>query len=91
MGNDLIIKKQKSICHKYGSDFIACELNHKIGLALDTINEEPLRGLRYRIRKGTAGWYIWGGDYSFADDFLQPVLVREIMGSVSLIFRRIEG
>lgn len=51
----------------------------KVGLALATVHEQPINGLRHRALGDTTGWYIWGGEtLSAADDFFQPVHVGHL-------------
>jgi hypothetical protein len=46
----------------------------KIGIALQTLSLRPLNGLRHLPHRGTAGWYVWGGEeLSDEPDFFQPV------------------
>lgn len=51
----------------------------KLGVALATIGEQPLNGLRHPSTGDTTGWYVWGGqELSSADDFFQPVHVQHL-------------
>ncbi len=46
----------------------------KAGIALATLDQVPLNGLRHRPEAGTSGWYIWGGTtMSEAADFFDPL------------------
>ncbi len=50
-----------------------CEPEDIIGLAIKTIGQSPINGLRHKASNGACGWYIWCGEYSIADDFFKPV------------------
>jgi hypothetical protein len=46
----------------------------KVGMAVHTLGLRPLNGLRHLPHRGTAGWYIWGGEELSQDpNFFQPV------------------
>lgn len=46
----------------------------KAGVALGTLDQVPLNGLRHRPEGGTSGWYIWGGTtLSEAPGFFAPL------------------
>lgn len=46
----------------------------KAGVALATLGEEPLNGLRLQPEGGTSGWYIWAGTtLSTKSDFFEPL------------------
>jgi hypothetical protein len=45
----------------------------KTGLAIKSLNQVPIYGVRCQPETGTNGWFIWGGLYSSADDFFEPV------------------
>ena len=50
-----------------------------LGLAMDTIRQSPLNGMRYLPQEGGSGWYLWGGDtFSYAADFFTPIQVRDV-------------
>ncbi len=78
MNNDDIVQEQKAMCRKYGSDFVASDFDLKIGVALETLKSEPITGLRSELRGDTAGWYIWGGEFSDAPDFFQSLCVHHL-------------
>lgn len=72
-----LVKVQQEVCKKYGFKFEFCDLNLKVGIALDGIKEKsktmPIHACRYSIEGDTTGWYIWSGEYSDADDFYKPL------------------
>jgi hypothetical protein len=44
-----------------------------MGIAVATLNRDPLSGMRSNPEGGTCGWYIWGGEPSSEADFFQPL------------------
>jgi hypothetical protein len=71
-----LIEVQKDICNKYGINFEYCDLNLKVGIALDIKEKSltmPIHALRHPLVGDTTGWYIWSGDYSEKDDFFKPL------------------
>ncbi|MGB0925400.1 MAG: immunity protein Imm33 domain-containing protein [Minisyncoccia bacterium] len=63
-----------------------------IGLAIDSLKDGPIHGLRHRIQDNNTGWYIWQGEYSTEKDFFKPIcfehlnkyLNQEIIDQLSL-------
>lgn len=53
--------------------------NSKLGLALSTLGQEPIHGLRLQPTDTTSGWYIWcGGEMSQDQDFFSPLHVQHL-------------
>lgn len=50
----------------------------KVGIALATLDRDPLSGMRLPPEGAACGWYIWGGEMSDDDDFFQPMHVSHI-------------
>ena len=51
----------------------------KAGIALATLDQAPLNGLRHRPEAGTSGWHLWGGTtLSEAPDFFDPLHHRHM-------------
>jgi hypothetical protein len=72
-------EKQKIICEELGSGFITPNLNSKIGIALTTLSQLPLDGLRHPPEKKTCGWNIWGSEtFSKEPDFFQTLHVYHL-------------
>ena len=70
-----IEKIQKEICQKYGAEFVALDLNLKLGIADDFFSDKlPLNGLRLPPNSGTCGWFLWAGEeLSHDDDYFKPL------------------
>lgn len=66
---------QEAICKKYNSPIVKCNSIKKIGVAISSLMNQPIRGKRYLPMEGTEGWFIWGGDNNNNDDFFQPIHV----------------
>ena len=50
-----------------------------LGLAMETLRDLPLNGMRYMPPEGGSGWYIWGGAHkSETADFFTAVQVRDV-------------
>ncbi len=68
-----LVTEQRAICKTFGSEFVAAEMNKKLGLALPLSSEGPAHGLRHPPEGDTTGWYIWTGELSDREDFFQPL------------------
>ncbi|SHF57069.1 hypothetical protein SAMN02745753_02217 [Marinomonas polaris DSM 16579] len=70
---------QKEVCEKFEAEFIPCLEPEKLGLAIKTIGQLPVNGLRHKAENGTCGWYIWcGEEMSQYADFFKPLHVNHI-------------
>lgn len=75
----VVAKEQKSICCTHGVIEVIPSPNEKLGIALQTIGQLPINGLRHPIENGTCGWYIWCGEkFSEDPDFFKPLHVEHI-------------
>lgn len=63
----------EDICASLGIDPVESEPMSKIGIAIQSLAQRPIHGLRHPAEGDTNGWYIWCGEYSEVDDFFQPV------------------
>lgn len=66
------------VCERFGVDPVEPESLSTIGLALQTLEQRPIHGLRHPIKDESNGWYIWCGDYSDAENFFQPLHVEHL-------------
>ena len=76
-----IIEAQKEICRRIGVSWYPSPPDMKIGISKNIINGNfpmPINGLRHPSENGTAGWYIWAGDYSNNPDFFQAIHIEHI-------------
>ncbi len=73
-------KLQKSFCEQKGAGYVEANLDKFVGVALDTLSNAPLNGLRHPQAHDTSGWFFWGGsDQSLAPDFYQPVHLGHLL------------
>ena len=69
-----IERKQLDICRDFRCEFVATPQESKLGIALRTVGNSPVNGLRHPAEKHTNGWYIWWGtELSQAADFFSPL------------------
>ncbi len=74
-----IVASQKEVCDKFGANFFPSKEGEKIGIAIETIGQLPINGLRHNPENGTCGWYIWCGEEMSQDpDFFKPLHVSHI-------------
>jgi hypothetical protein len=65
---------QPAVCERFGVEFRPGAADAKLGLALATLGQQPINGLRHPPKGDTSGWYVWAGNtLSSAADFFQPV------------------
>lgn len=73
-----IEEQQKDLCKRHGSNFVTPNPEAKIGIAIETIGKQPIRGVRLPPENGTDGWYVYCGNYSDDPDFYKPVHVHHV-------------
>jgi hypothetical protein len=66
-------KRQRALCDRYHRDFLPPTGESKVGIALETIGQLPLNGLRHPPTVDTNGWFIWAGEFSEEPDFFSPL------------------
>ena len=77
---------QATMCERFGADFHPSEPDLKLGVALGTLGQRPINGLRHPAKGDTSGWYVWaGGEPSAAADFFQPVHISHLDGILPTI------
>jgi hypothetical protein len=70
---------QQRICRTYGVEFVPPVPGSKVGIALRTLDQVPLHGMRVPPTETTCGWYLHAGEeWSDADDFYQPLCVDHL-------------
>ncbi len=73
------VEKQFEVCLQNGVEALIPDAEEKLGIALSTLGQMPINGLRHPIENGTCGWYIWcGEDISDDPEFFQPLHVKHI-------------
>ena len=72
------IAKQQSICEWAQVQPQRPLDGSKVGIALSSLRQQPIHGMRINPTDVTYGWYIWCGDLSAADDFFAPLHVEHL-------------
>ena len=71
--------KQAAICARHGVSPEAPSSFLKLGIALSTLGQQPINGLRHSPESGTSGWFVWAGEaFSDASDFFQPLHIHHL-------------
>ena len=71
--------KHQSVSEWAGVEQLRPLPGSKLGLALTTLGNSPIHGLRVLPTESTNGWYIWcGGEMSHANDFFAPLHVEHL-------------
>jgi hypothetical protein len=75
-----VAKKQRDMCQRYGSAFVASPADLKVGISENAKqNIVPLNGLRHNPEGDTTGWYIWRGEeLNSSADFFVPLHVAHL-------------
>ena len=74
-----LLQEQSDICKKYNTEMLVPEPNVKLGIALSSIVQMPINGVRHIIENGTCGWYIWCGEELSEDkEFFKPLHVCHV-------------
>ena len=75
-----------SVCEWYDAAECEPKAGAKLGVALSTIGELPINGLRLLERGETNGWYIWcGSEMSKSTDFFAPLHVEHVADYLPLV------
>jgi hypothetical protein len=79
-----IIVRQKIVCNRFNTAYLASPFDKLIGIALDTFEGNfpmPINGLKHPIESvQSANWYIWAGEnYSGAGDFFKPMHISHLV------------
>ena len=68
----------EDICERFEVCPAAPEPQSIVGIAVQTLTQRPVTGLRHPPEGDTNGWYIWCGEFSEADDFFEPLHVEHL-------------
>jgi len=70
---------QRRICRTYGADYDPPPNNSRIGIAIQTLQQIPIKGCRIPPHGDVCGWYIFGGEeWSDDPDFYQPLCLEHL-------------
>jgi hypothetical protein len=81
------LQDQLKICEKNSQISDVVELNTVIALGRNFNPNIQINGLRHPRTKGLTGWYIWSGEFSYADDFFQPSHAYHLLEDASFIIQ----
>lgn len=74
-----LIAEQKLLCEEFDSRYIEVKADDVIAIAVDTLKQEPIVGLRKQPASSSdAIWYIYGGELSEENDFFEIMTVKEL-------------
>jgi hypothetical protein len=69
---------QAAICERFNSIADTPLSTERVGIALHTLQLDPLHAMRIPRDGVVCGWYIWGGDFSEDPDFFQSLCVHHL-------------
>jgi hypothetical protein len=78
------IRKENSICERIGVKPDRPNPESNIGLAIESLGNGVLHGLRHPAEKNTNGWYIWAGNYKENEDFFSPVCIKHLSSFIEI-------
>ncbi|MCC2670421.1 MAG: hypothetical protein K0Q72_2892 [Armatimonadetes bacterium] len=71
--------QQRRICRTHGAEFVPPVPGSRVGIALQTMGQLPIHGVRLEPTETTCGWYLFAGEqWSDAADFYQPLCVEHL-------------
>ena len=88
MSYEEIESEQQKLCSAHGVELYPCGPDTKVGIALDTLTQTPINGLRHPPEGDTNGWYIWGGEVlSSSPEFFQPLHTEHLCARLPIVLR----
>jgi hypothetical protein len=73
------VQETQTVCSFAGVSPDPPKAGSKVGIALSSLVQTPVHGLRHRPVDGTNGWYIWCGPVlSSAPDFFSPLHLEHL-------------
>lgn len=74
-----LILEQKLLCEEFGSVYIEVSGDDVIAVAVQTLNKDPLVGIRKQpTTDENVSWYIYGGELEEGIDNFETMTVREL-------------
>jgi hypothetical protein len=77
-------RKQETVCEWIGAQPDRPFSDSIIGLAIGTLNNIVIHGLRHPAKNNSNGWYIWSGDFKECDDFFSPVCIKHLANYIKV-------
>jgi len=72
------VRKQETVCEWIGAKPDRPNPDSIIGLAINSLENGIIHGLRHPAEENTNGWYIWSGNYSDSADFFSPICINHL-------------
>jgi len=57
----IVLPPQAEVCKRFGVQPTLAQGNDRLGIALHTLKQMPINGMRVPALSGTSGWYLFGG------------------------------
>ena len=74
-----LIAEQKLLCEEYDSAYIQVQGDDVVAIAVDSLNQEPIVGIRKKPEtEENVAWFIYGGELGEGQDIFQTMTVREL-------------
>lgn len=74
-----VFEAQQSVCEKFDSKFCPLSSNDMIAVAINTIGQLPINGLRYPLLDdNNIGWFVYCGEYLADDNFFEPIHISHL-------------
>ena len=72
------IEEQKLVCEEFDSRYIKVNEDDVVAIAKQTLNQEPIVGIRKKPDADQVSWFIYGGELQDSDAFFDIVTVKEL-------------
>ena len=73
-----VIEEQKLVCEQYGSAYRAVSDQDVVAIAVESLTEETIVGIRNLPDSDGIAWFIYGGELDDSDEFFQTMTVKEL-------------
>lgn len=69
-----------SVAARFGVKPVPVDMSLEVGIALATIGQAPIHGLRHLPVGDTSGWYLWAGEAMESDpEFFSPLHISHLL------------
>jgi hypothetical protein len=72
------VEEQKLVCEEFDSRYIKVNETDLVAIAKQTLNKEPIVGLRKQPDAENVSWFIYGGELEEGEDFFDVISVKEL-------------
>lgn len=72
------VEEQKLVCEEFDSKYIKVNETDLVAVAKQTLNKEPIVGLRKKPDADNVSWFIYGGELEDGEDFFDIITVKEL-------------